>query len=168
MITNVDSMNDSDPVNPINLRERFECRYKINHDPAYYSEYGRRARVDDPWLQIIPCHHGEIFPWGGDLLAASTSRRGAIANRLSELDCCEVKQDGSDGVTVTFHIDDFRKVADLIRPRGSRQLSPSRRRAFVKAGQSSRLSKQPGHNSVSDDKDTSSLPNSKSDSENSN
>ncbi len=65
MITNVDSMNDSDPVNPINLRERFECRYKINHDPAYYSEYGRRARVDDPWLQIIPCHHGEIFPWGG-------------------------------------------------------------------------------------------------------
>ncbi len=156
MITSNNCMADSDSVKPINLKQRFGRRYKIEYDPAYYAEYGKRARIEDPWLQIIPCHHGEIFPFGGDLLAASTSCKGSIATRLSKLNCCELQQDGSDGVTVIFHVDDFRKIADLIRPRRRRQLTEAQRKAFLKAGRSRRFSKQPGQNPISDGKDDSS------------
>lgn len=144
MKTKLNSKPLSGPVKPINLKKRFGQRYKIEYEPAYYAEYGPRARTDDPWLQVIPCHYGEIFPWGEDLLAASTFRRGSIANRLAGLNCCQIRQDGCDGVTVTFHIDDFHEVAQLIKPRSRRRLTLEARRALVKAGQSKRFKKQPG------------------------
>ena len=60
----------------------------------------------DPWLQIIPCRHGHIYPYGGDRLVASTAKRGSVARKLSELDCTELWRDGDDGVGVLFHVCD--------------------------------------------------------------
>jgi hypothetical protein len=60
---------------------------------------------------MIVCRHGHIFPYGGDLLGASTNKRGAIAKRLAALSCVQVTQDGDDGINIVFHIGDFDEVA---------------------------------------------------------
>jgi hypothetical protein len=94
-------------INVINLKEFLGDRYRIRSEESYYAEHGDRARADDPWLQIIPCRHGHIYPHGGDLLAVSTNKRGAVANKLAALACTTVVQDGSDGINATFHVNDF-------------------------------------------------------------
>jgi hypothetical protein len=43
--------------------------------------------------------------------------------------CCELYQDGSDGVTVLFDVADFDQMAAIIRPRRRRRLSEARRLA---------------------------------------
>ena len=55
----------------INLREHFGWRYQITYDLAYFAEHGPQPRVDDPWLQVLVCRYGEIFPVGDNRLAAS-------------------------------------------------------------------------------------------------
>ena len=109
----------------IDLRERFGRKYKIGRDQAYYAQYGRRARVHDPWYDLVLCRHGEIFPWGGRLLAASTTKNGPVANRLRAAGFCRVVQDGDDGVTAVFDLNDFPKVAAIMRPRHRRTAPPA-------------------------------------------
>jgi len=113
----------------IDLGERFGQEYKIGHDSAYNVDYGPHARRQDPWLLTILCRHGHIYPHGGTTLAASTNLRGAIAHRLMLLPCCEVQQDGSDGVTVLFDLADFEEVAAIIQPRRRRRLKEAQRLA---------------------------------------
>ena len=149
MLTDRNSRDSSNSVKLINLRELFGRRYQIGYDPSYAHEQSDWRKCEEPWLQVVLCHHGEIYPWGDDRLAATTSTRGAIANKLAALECCTVSQDGSDGVTVTFHVGDFSAVAKLIRPRGRRRLSPERREAFVKAGRSHRYRKTVGQTQIS-------------------
>ena len=57
------------------------------------------------------------YPHGGNLLGVSTKGRGTVAKLLAKLDCVTVTQDGSDGLNGTFHIDDFDRVAEIIKPR---------------------------------------------------
>lgn len=141
--------NSVKPPAPINLRDRFGHRYQIGFDPAYYAERPGNRQKDDPWLQVVVCRFGEVFPWGGPYLAAATISRGAIANRLAALPCCKVVQDGSDGVTVVFDVADFAAVAKLIKPRGIRRLDPERKRAFIEAGRATRYGRTPGHTEIS-------------------
>jgi hypothetical protein len=111
----------------INLNELYGDRFKVTYEESYSAERGERARMADPWLMILPCKHGHIYPHGGDLLAASTNKRGSVARRLSELACTTVVQDGDDGVNVTFHVRDFDRVAELMRPRRRRRLTDKQR-----------------------------------------
>lgn len=104
----------------INLKERFGTRWRIEYEESYRADRGHKARTEDPWLQVIPCQHGDICPWGGDLLAACSSGRGSIAKRLTELPFATVEQDGSDGVNVGFHPDHFEEVADIMRAKRKR------------------------------------------------
>jgi len=46
----------------INLRERYGCRYRATCEPSHEAEHRAGARVDEPWVQIIPCRFGHIFP----------------------------------------------------------------------------------------------------------
>ena len=62
---------DRVPTERLNLRVRFGRRYKVRHEESYHAEHGASARVDEPWLLVLLCRYGEIFPWGGDRLAAS-------------------------------------------------------------------------------------------------
>ena len=60
----------------INLKERFGDRYKVEHEESYHADRGENARTEDPWLQVLLCQHGHIYPHGRDVLAASTNTRG--------------------------------------------------------------------------------------------
>jgi len=55
----------------VNLRERYGRRYRVTYEPSYHPEHGPNARIHDPWLMIVPCRFGHIFPHGGSTLAAS-------------------------------------------------------------------------------------------------
>ncbi len=113
----------------INLQERFGRQYKVVYEESYYAQYGPNARIADPWLTIVPCERGHIFPWAGDKLAASTDRRGPTARKLAALDFVTVAQDGDDGITAVFSIERFADVAALMLPRRRRRLSPEARKA---------------------------------------
>ena len=113
----------------INLKKRFGGRYRVVYEESYFVEHRLTARADDPWLQVLLCQHGHIYPHGRDVLAASTNTRGGIARKLAALDCTEVIQDGSDGVNARFDVRDFERVAELLKPRRRRRLTVEQRRA---------------------------------------
>jgi len=113
----------------INLKDRFGSRYRVVYEESYFAEHGQTARADDPWLQVLLCQHGHIYPHGGELLAAATDKRGGIAKKLAALDCTTVVQDGSDGINATFHVRDFERVAELMKPKRRRRLTVEQRRA---------------------------------------
>ncbi len=116
----------------VDLRIEFGNSYRVEN------ELGGR-RVLDPWLAIIPCRNGHIFPYGGSLLGASTNHRGPIANKLASLDYVEVFQDGDDGINFVFDVANFQQVAQLLRPRTNRRLSEEHRRKLVAGGARSRF-----------------------------
>ena len=107
----------------IDLFEQFGNRYRVEQEPAG-EIVRRRGRAVDPWLLVIPCKHGHIYPHGGRFLGASTNHRGPVADRLEKLPCVRVVQNGEDGINVVFDIDDFDQVAAIMRPRRRRRLSP--------------------------------------------
>jgi hypothetical protein len=125
----------------VNLKKVFGSRFKVTWEESYFAEHGRSARADDPWLQIIPCQHGHIYPYGGDMLVASTAKPGRVARALIQLDCTKLWRDGDDGVDVLFDVDDFEPVAEQMKPRRRRRLSPERRAKLVAAGK--RYQKRP-------------------------
>lgn len=113
----------------VNLRERFGDVYRVQHEESYAADRGEHARTADPWLMVIPCQHGQIYPHGRDVLAASTNTRGGIARKLAALDCTTVVQDGSDGINATFHVRDFERVAELMKPKRRRRMTEEQQRA---------------------------------------
>ena len=127
------------PVECLDLKALFGERYRVLRDKSsYQAEYGENAYRPDPWLWIIPCRQGEIFPHGGNLLAASTKRRGLKSGELKRLACCRVHQDGDDGVTVVFNLADFETVAAIMEPKRRLRWSAAQR-----AAHSGRLFKSP-------------------------
>jgi hypothetical protein len=112
----------------INLKERFGRRYRVTYEESYRADRGAGARAADPWLMIVPCRYGHIFPHGGNLLAASVDGHPNVAGVLRRLACCRVHQDGDFGeLTALFDVADFPKMAQIMRPRRRRQVSPEQR-----------------------------------------
>ena len=66
----------------VNLREQFGDQHRIGRDESYHAEHRQHGRAEDPWTMQIPCDHGHVCPWGGELLAACTDKRGPVAKRL--------------------------------------------------------------------------------------
>ena len=113
----------------VNLKERFGEWFRVEYEESYRAERGEHGWAEDPWLMVIPCQHGHICPWGGSILAACTKHAGRIVNRLKALPFTTVAQDGSDGANVLFDVEHFDQVAEIMRPRRRRRLSPEARRA---------------------------------------
>jgi len=126
------------------LAERFGRQYRIEYEESYFAQYGPRARVDDPWLQIVPCRVGHICPWGGSKLAAVTNTPGPTARKLAILSGASLWQDGSDGATVLFDVALFPQVARLMHPRRCRRLSDEQRAKLIEAGAKHRFSNGAG------------------------
>lgn len=136
-----DSVRASLQSNPpcVDLAERFGRRFRVEYEESYAAQYGRDARVYDPWLQIIPCRAGQIYPWGESTLAASTDKAGPIARKLAALPGTTLWQDGNDGATVLFDAKDFEAVAQIMHPQRRRRLSPERKAKLVEAGANHRF-----------------------------
>ena len=94
----------------INLMERFGKRYRIEFDPAYSAKNRPRDSLD-PWMMLIPCQRGVIYPHGGNRLAVEIDGRPISVKRLEVLGCTELVQDGDSEKTFTFDVVDFAKVA---------------------------------------------------------
>jgi hypothetical protein len=97
----------------------------VTYEASYTVERGGRGRTRDPWLQMIPCRHGHIYPHGGEYLAASTNHRGSIAKRLAASIGVRISQDGDDGINAVFHEMDFDTVAAILKPKRRRRLTPA-------------------------------------------
>ena len=94
----------------INLKEQFGGRFRVEYEESYYAQYGPNARIEDPWLMIVHCRYGHIFPHGHNLLAASVDGYPKIAGVMRRLSCCRVHQDGDFGkLTTLFDVADFEK-----------------------------------------------------------
>ena len=106
-----------------NLRELFGSKYRVWREVPH---------VRDLWNDYIPCRLGHICCWGPGLLAACTNpRHWRIDARLKELDFVTVVQDGSDGVNVTFPVERFDNIAEIMRPKMRRILSEEHKRELV-------------------------------------
>ena len=95
------------PLACINPKERFGHHYRVAYEESYYADYGPNARIEDPWLMVVLCKHGEICPWGGSILAACANKPGRAAKRLKSLPFTKVARDGDDGANVLFDIERF-------------------------------------------------------------
>jgi hypothetical protein len=122
----------------INLRERFGDRYRIGHDPAAET-WGER---DDPWMMTIPCVNGTIYPHGGSRLAAECY--GPTARKLKAIAGVTVHQQGDREWTMLFDVSLFDQVAEIMKPRKRRHLSPERARAIGSGTAYKRLENAPG------------------------
>jgi hypothetical protein len=98
----------------INLRERFGERYEITHDPAYDPELDAS---EEAWLQQIPCEHGLIWPYGGDLLGVSVDKPNPIVEVVRRLPFVTVRQEGDDGINASFPVEHFDAIAKIMKPR---------------------------------------------------
>ena len=103
-------------MNCVNLKERFGRRFKVRYDESYGAENPKFRSEEEPWLQVIPCIGGEIYPHDGDTLAAFL-RSGPRAERLKRLGCVQIK---TEGTTVLFAVADFDQVAEIMQPRKRR------------------------------------------------
>lgn len=114
-------------MNCVNLKREFGTKYRVRYEESYYAEYGETARREDPRLMIIPCRNGHICPWGGRELAACTRHSGPVASALKALPFATVAQEGDDGCTVVFDAQHLETVAEIMKPRIRRRLSPEER-----------------------------------------
>jgi hypothetical protein len=129
----------------VDLKATFGKRYKVGWDEAYRAEYGKGARTNDPWLRIVPCKYGHIYPYGGRQLVASMDKRGRLASRLASLGCVRVFRDADDGVDVLFDVGDFDRVAEVMKPRKRRRMSDAEKARLVAAGKATRKTAIVGH-----------------------
>lgn len=118
-------------MNCIDLKKRFGKLYRVRYKESYQAEHEPGARANDPWLKIIPCRVGHIYPWGGERLAAFQPR-GPVALKLKALPGVVTWTDGDDGVTVLFDVEQFDAVAKLMQPRRRRQVSTEQREAAAR------------------------------------
>lgn len=115
-----------------NLSDLFGDRFKIDFDPVIDS-HGRQRDKIDPWLQVMRCERGEIYPFGDDKLAVEVQGRPITARRLAELDCCKVYQNGDHEVSFIFPVKRFEEVAAIVRPRKRRRLSEEQKHILAEA-----------------------------------
>ncbi len=104
----------------MDLRQLFGDKYRLAVEESYYAERPQFRKQEEPWLTFIVCRYGQIGVWGGNLLVASTRGLGSVAIRLKALPFAQVVQDGSDGVNVTFALEHFDAVAEIMKPRKRR------------------------------------------------
>ena len=110
----------------INLRQEFGRRYRVRFDPAYTAK-GRPHAQRDPWMMVLPCRYGTIYPEGRRYLRIDLVRHNQIARRLASLLDCAIVNDGDDEKTVHFPLKRFSDVAAIVRPNRRPEFSIERR-----------------------------------------
>jgi hypothetical protein len=118
----------------VDLRATFGTQLRYQWDDAYAAERPEFRAHEAPWLTLIPCRHGKIFPWGGNRLAGHCT--GGLPRRraLAALPGTRIVQGAVRGcpeIVVLFGVDQIEAVAELLQARRPRQLSPEQRAALA-------------------------------------
>lgn len=108
----------------VNLQERFGRRYRVRWEADGRTKTKWR-KEEWPWLMEIRCRYGVVFPRGGDVLGAITTRP-RIGRRLRALQCVLTAR-GDAETAVTFYARDAAAVFRLLRPFRRRQVTPMER-----------------------------------------
>jgi hypothetical protein len=116
----------STSCSPVDLRAHFGRRWRIALDEA------ARGHWRDPWLFIIPCRYGHLFPVDDQRIGAASDHPGAIARKLRAIPGAEVLADGDDGVNVAVPLGNVADVARILKPRRVRLASAAQREALAK------------------------------------
>jgi hypothetical protein len=112
-------------MKPIDLRDLAGSIYRLNHDESAFHEPGGRK---NPWLFVIPCRKGHIYPHSDTHLALwweSTTRLDKSHPVL------ELYQDGDDEKVYLFKPEHFEKVARMAGAKKRRKLNPAQRQAAI-------------------------------------
>jgi hypothetical protein len=107
-------------------------KYQLSRDPA------AGPGDTDPWVVTLPCRYGVIYPHGPDTLAVEVDGHPKVAARLRRMGL-KAQQDGDGEWTFLFDVADFDRVAEVVRPRRRRVLSPEGRAKLVGAGAGTRF-----------------------------
>jgi len=116
----------------INLLDQFGDRYRITFDPAYSARGVPRAKLD-PWMMQIPCQGRglTIYPYGGNTLAVEVDRRPSIVAKFKMIEGLQVYQCGDVEATFLLNVSLFEQVAEVVKPRKRRRLTPTQLRALA-------------------------------------
>lgn len=119
-------------MQPINLKEKFNVRYRVLIDDSIKGEPGARS---DPWNYMIPCRSGNIYSFSEMLLAFYCTARGIRTRLVKEHPEIKVRNWSDNGEAIfLFKPDQFDLIAEYARPRRKRRLSPEHRKKLVLAG----------------------------------
>ena len=119
----------------IDLRERFNDRYRVDVDPSYRADTGSSKNSNrDPWNWVLKGKRGHICPWGGDLLAVCIEGHPKICRKLALEPWVITTQYGDDGINAVIHIDDFEKAVSYVKLYRKRQMTDERKEALVAMG----------------------------------
>jgi hypothetical protein len=99
---------------------------------------------DDPWYYQIPCDFGIIYPHGADTLALEIDYHNPTANRVLKIPGTRLSQDGDFEKTILFSLSLFDQVAEIVKPKRRRVLTPEQRAALAEAGSATRFQKDRG------------------------
>lgn len=110
---------------PLDLRALYSDICRIGHDPA--ASHEPRGRKD-PWLYVIPCRSGHIYPHSDSQLALWWESSARLEVRYTFL---TLYQDGDEEKTYLFDPEHFPEVAKLAGARRRRTLDPAQREAAI-------------------------------------
>jgi hypothetical protein len=112
-------------VTPPNLRALFGDRFQIGHDPAAETA----AERNDPWMMMLPCENGVIYPHGANRLAVECKTK--TAHKLMAISAITVQQHGDTECTLLFNLAMADQVFGIVKPRKRRKLSEEQKAANV-------------------------------------
>ena len=120
------------PCEPLNLKELYGARFKIELDEAAFCEPGGRK---NPWYFKVLCRYGDIYPYS-DLLLGFFCNAAKVRGRLhQDHPEIEVRQWSDIGEAVfLFRPDQFDLVAQYARPRKRRQISDREKKRLARIG----------------------------------
>lgn len=107
----------------INLKKQFP-QHRITYDPACEDKH-------DPWTFQIPCRLGTIYPHGDDRLAVEVDYHPSAVRKLAALPGLYHYQYGDGEHTFVFHLGSFSQVAEIVKPRKKKTISPAYREKLV-------------------------------------
>ena len=117
----------------VNLLNLFGDRFRITFDRAYSARHVPRAKLD-PWMMQLPCEGRgvTIYPHGGSMLAVEVDRRPSIVAKLRAIPGLKLHQDGDLEKTFLFDVGLFEQVAEVVKPRRKRQVTPHQLQALLR------------------------------------
>jgi len=131
---------DHDEVFPINLKDQYGDRFKIDIDE---SAFCKKESPKNPWYFKIMCKYGDIYPVSDKKLGfhcTGEKIRGRLHKDHPEIEAQNWSDDGE--AIFIFDQGQFDIIAEYAKPRRRRCLKNKDRQRLANAGQRSRFKSQ--------------------------